>query len=110
MDVDRAGRHLATGSHDRTIRIWDLKTKALIRTIENLEDSVYVLSFHPEGVLLAAGGKDRRVVVWNVESGTRLCGSERLDKYVWDLAWHPDGERLASACGDGVLRLHALKR
>src|SRR5687768_5809260 len=33
MDVDQAERFLVTGSYDKTVRIWELKTGRLMRTL-----------------------------------------------------------------------------
>ena len=56
---------LFTGSKDRTVREWDLKTGAVIRVLEGAHESS-VLSICVHRGLLASASSDRRVVVWDL--------------------------------------------
>jgi WD40 repeat protein len=59
--VDAAGRFAATGSWDKTVRVWDLRSGHLVRTIRlpagnGNEGQVYALAMTPDGKTIAAGG------------------------------------------------------
>ena len=45
---------LVTGSHDQTVKLWDLATSTCFSTMSG-EKAVYGLAFSPDGQLIAAG-------------------------------------------------------
>ena len=59
------GQTLASGSKDKTIKIWNLKTGKLKETISEVSDEVYSLSFTPDGKTLVSGGnEDGSIEIW----------------------------------------------
>ena len=59
------GRLLASGSADRTLRLWDAKSGAAIGApLKGHEDRVWSVAFSPDGRLLASGSADRTVQRW----------------------------------------------
>ena len=63
------GRLLASGSADKTVRIWDLATGQEIRTLVGHTDWVTGVSFSPDGRRLASSSYDGTVKIWDL---TRL--------------------------------------
>ncbi|MBX3460716.1 MAG: protein kinase [Planctomycetes bacterium] len=79
MAVSPDGTLLASGSWDRTVRIWDLKTGECKRVIEAHQIpegshavAVTALIFAPSGKLVASGGGDRMMYIWSLETGKQL--------------------------------------
>ncbi len=66
------GRLLATGGHDRVVRLWDSQTGELVRTLRppsqdiGLEGRIYALAFAPDGRHLAVAGSLR---YWDAAEG-----------------------------------------
>ena len=53
------GRTLATGGIDRVVHLWDVRTRKLIRELEqNVGNAVWALDFTPDGSRLAMSGGD----------------------------------------------------
>ena len=50
-----AGRLLASASDDETVRLWDVQSGRLVRTLEGHTGSVESVAFAPDGRLLASG-------------------------------------------------------
>jgi WD40 repeat protein len=58
------GRHLATTSHDRTVRIWEPATGTMLRTLTGHTYPVLSVVWSPNGRHLASGGDDRTARIW----------------------------------------------
>jgi WD40 repeat protein len=55
---------LASGSHDKTIKLWHLETGELIGTLTGHFDSVNAVAFSSDGHFLASGSHDKTVKIW----------------------------------------------
>lgn len=78
--IQFSGRFLVSGSRDRTLRIWDLNTKRLVRPpLRAHNGSVLCLQFDadPDEDLLVSGSSDATVVLWRFSTGQVL---QRLRK------------------------------
>ena len=58
----QTGQLFASGSSDRTVRIWSLD--GYQTTLEDHCGSVNAVTFSPDGMLLASGSGDRTIKLW----------------------------------------------
>jgi hypothetical protein len=58
---------LASASHDRTVRVWDLLTAAEAGCLVGHEAVVGPLAFSADGKRLVSGGWDTTILVWDVQ-------------------------------------------
>ncbi|KAF2675105.1 WD40 repeat-like protein [Microthyrium microscopicum] len=78
--IQYVGKHLVSGSRDRTIRIWDLDTQRLILPpLRGHEASVLCLQFdmRPSEDVIISGGSDCHIIVWQFSTGKMLKKIER---------------------------------
>ena len=99
------GKMLASGSHDRFVKLWDTATGQLLRTLPRFDSPIQSIAFSPDGRLLATGKGDptsQPVQVWDLATlqATALPDDE-LGRVGRGVAFSPDGKILA-ACGDGL--------
>lgn len=103
--IDASGRMLAAARADRSIGLWDLKTRALQGELRKHQDVVNALAFSPEGRMLASGSDDRTAVLWELASGKAKRTLKGHELSVTSLAFSPDGLTLASGSGNASVVL-----
>ena len=64
------GKYIASGSHDCTIRLWNVETgEAAFKPFEGHKDKVFSVVFSPNGEYIASGSKDHTIRLWNIKTG-----------------------------------------
>ena len=105
VTVSPDGKLLATCSYDRLIKLWDIKSGALLRELKEHSDAVFDVKFHPRGRLLASCAADRTVKVWDITTGHRLYSLGESTDWLYSIAWSPDGKHLAAGGVDKCIRI-----
>jgi len=114
IGVDRSCRLLATGSDDKTVRLWSLPEGAMLSTVRlpiglGNGGKIYAVAVSPDGRLVAAGGSDARwpsqkshgVHLFDPDSGALKAWVGAFEEVINDLAFSPDGQFLAAMLGGG---------
>ncbi len=113
--VDAAGRFLATGSNDKTVRIWSAADGKLLQTLRMPEGpgafgAIYAVAISPDGNIVAAGGYAEGPGIISIYLLDRSTGKMTkriggLPGSVDELAFSADGRYLAATCGSGGVRV-----
>lgn len=99
------GGQLATPSADRTVKIWDIKTGQLIRTLSGHTERVICVAWSPRGDTLASGSDDQTAKIWDTKSGRLIENIRYGSSSVASVAWSPDGRTLALGFNDSTVLL-----
>ena len=99
------GKTLASGSWDKTIRLWDVNTGTTKTTLEGHTDYVYCVAFSPDGQIVASGSEDYSIRLWDINTGKDLNTLWRHVGGVYSIAFSPDGKLLASGGEDKTIQL-----
>jgi WD40 repeat protein len=59
------GKRLASGSNDKTIKLWDVETQKAIATLRGHTGAVLCVAFGPKGERLVSAGDDATVRLWD---------------------------------------------
>ncbi len=115
-------RWLASGGKDNVIKIWDLATGNVLRTLYGHTSNVNALAVSPDGKLLASGSgdindkrdlgtftqggvvgrTDTTVRIWRVQTGQQLQVLRGHELPIGAVAFSGDGHALTSVSGDAV--------
>jgi WD40 repeat protein len=96
---------LASGSDDKTLKIWDTTSANLIRTLNGHTDKVFAVAWSPDGKEIASGSFDGTVKIWDAQSGQELRTLDGHTGGIRSVAWSPDNLHLATAGQDLAIKI-----
>ncbi|KAM3103583.1 toll/interleukin-1 receptor domain-containing protein [Phormidesmis sp. 146-12] len=100
------GKMIATGSEDKTVKLWDLQGRQL-QTLKGHSGGVRSVSFSPDGKTLATGSNDNTVKLWDLQ-GRELQTLKGHSGMVLSVSFSPDGKTLATGSDDNTAILWNL--
>src|SRR6185437_12412054 len=77
-------------SFDNTVRLWDMKTNAVLHTFTGHSDFVYAVAFSPKGDWYATASKDRTGRVVDAMTGKGAATFSGMDQEVLAVAVQPE--------------------
>ena len=96
---------LASGSHDNTVKIWDVKSGECLHTLTGHNHLTFSVAFSPDGKMVASGSFDKTIKLWNVETGEEIRTLQGHEGQIRVVAFSPDGTVIASASEDGTIKI-----
>ena len=100
------GQQLASGSDDKSVRLWDVRQPEAAPTIlRGHEDVVRSVAFRIDGQQLASGSDDRTVRLWDLRQPEAAPTILSHEATVNSVAFSPVGWQLASVSWDGTIRI-----
>ncbi len=99
------GQFIASGSVDKTIRLWNAQTGQGLLTMTGHTKQVESVAWSPDGQFIASGSDDQTIRLWNAQTGQSPQTLTGHTGQIFGVAWSPDGRALASASHDQTIRL-----
>ncbi|PIG69509.1 G-protein beta WD-40 repeats containing protein, partial [Aspergillus arachidicola] len=66
------GQKIASGSKDKTIKLWDTKTGMELQTLKGHSSPVESVAFSPDGQTIVSGSDDKTIKLWDAKTGMEL--------------------------------------
>ena len=63
------GVFLASGSCDKTIKLWDVQTGGIIRNFSGHKNWVHSVSLSADSAMIASGSADNTICLWDTKTG-----------------------------------------
>jgi WD40 repeat protein len=81
------------------IRVWDIKSRSMLRTIKGHKGSVTSIAVMPNGTQIVSASSDRTIKIWDLDSGKLHRSFDGHKGGVSSVVITPSGTEIISASG-----------
>ncbi|KAF6039472.1 TBL3 [Bugula neritina] len=111
MTIEQTSTLLASGSSDKSIKIWDIDRKYWTHNLKGHTGVITAVKFHPEGVWLLSAALDLHIRVWNLQNSECLACLEGHFSAITDILIDPLHTDVVISSGrDKVLLVWDIKQ
>ena len=104
-----SGKLMATGAGDGALKIWDVSTHQLVRSIQADARDVDAVAFSEDDSRIVTGGFSEGVKLWDANSGALLLHLDTDGRRVLPVSINRDNSIIAAAFQGGITKLWAVK-
>jgi WD40 repeat protein len=107
-----SGRIAATGSQDRTVRLWSTEMGKVEPLVLQMAGQVWEARWSPAGdriVATCTTTNHAELQLWDARTGAAVSSPTRSDAMLFVAKWAPDGSRFATASQDSTARIWSGK-
>ncbi|WP_414621155.1 WD40 repeat domain-containing protein [Calothrix sp. CCY 0018] len=102
------GQILASGSDDKTIKLWNPTTGVLLRTLNGHRDRIKSIIITPDNQTVISSSFDNTIRFWNPQTGEEIRKiGEKTG--ITAMLLTPDGQTLICGSGDKTIKFRNLK-
>lgn len=111
VTISPNGQTIASGSDDRTVNLWNLKTGKRIYTFLGQAKEVHSVAISPDGQMLASGSFDQKVTSWKLDTKEFLRtffysnSPYSHSGFVFSVVFSPDGQTLVSGGDSSTIKI-----
>jgi hypothetical protein len=104
------GKLLLTGSYDNTVRVWDVATHGLLKTLRGHGGRVSTCVFAPDGQWVLSGSEDHFAKIWSIAGYEEVRVFQGLvlrghSEAILGASFSPDGRQIATASRDRTAKI-----
>ncbi|KAH3722551.1 vegetative incompatibility het-e-1 protein [Pelomyxa schiedti] len=96
---------IASGSHDRTVRLWSLQNSVCTHILKGHTDCVWCCTFSSDGKSLFSGAADNNLLLWDTKKGRLEATLSAHTDWVTSCAISHDKKIFASGSNDRRIKL-----
>lgn len=105
LAMSRDGRRLASGSHDMTVRVWDVDSGAQLAVLRGHRFMVACVAITPDGRRVFSGDIRGTVRMWDASTGERLATLRGHSHGIYNILLTDDGRHVETWSADDEQRL-----
>jgi WD40 repeat protein len=105
VEFNHDGKTLISSARDHTIKIWDVATGELKKTLTNHTLDVYCATLSRNGKMLASGSTDTKIILWDATTFEPIRTLTGHTAAIREMEFSPDDKTLASVGEDNTFRL-----
>lgn len=109
LSLSRGGKTLVVAGTDGLIRVWDVASGQMRRTLTGHTNSIYKADFSPNEKLIASSSRDMTARIWDFATGREIYKLTGFKCSVKSVAFSPDGKTLAVVGNDGMLKIWGVE-
>lgn len=111
MDYDATGTLVATGSADKTVRVWDIPRGHCTHSFREHSDVVQLVQFHPDPtrLVLFSGSDDSTLRMYDLRKSTCIACFRQHMSLPTAISFSEDGNLMTSCGRDQVLNFYSIK-
>ena len=102
------GKQFVTGSHDCTLKIWELATLQCRCTLIGHKREIVTIAVVPDGSYMVSGSY-KEIKIWDPTTGMCIRDLEGQTGLLTTIAISPDGRFAFSGSSEGVLRIWEIR-
>lgn len=99
------GKKIISCGSDKNVKIWDLMSGRLIKTLEGHTDIVYTAVVSNDSVYAVSASRDQSVRIWHIRTGREILKIPAHDGIVYSAIISPDGKFIISGGIDKLMKL-----
>ena len=80
LTFSQDGISLVSGSHDTTIKLWDVQTGGVVKTFHGHTSGICSVSISADSTVIASGSKDKTICVWDLQTDKCYCVIQQKDE------------------------------
>ena len=100
------GDLLATLSQDGSIRVWDVASQKIVRSLKQPDFDVLSIAWSPDGQHIAGCGTSGKICIWRNSDETPAEVQKFQEGFACVVSWSPDGSLLAVASSLGDIQFY----
>ena len=105
ISLSRDGKTLVTAGADGIIRIWDIASGQVKKTLTGHTNAVYKAELSPDEKFIASSSRDSTARIWNISTGREIHRLNGFKCSVKSVSFSPNGKILAVVGNDGMLKI-----
>ncbi|KJU84114.1 repeat-containing protein [Candidatus Magnetobacterium bavaricum] len=103
--ISADGMKIVSGSKDNTLRIWDIATGNLLKTLEGHSSVVSSVAISADDKKIVSGSKDNTVKIWEMATGIMIKTLQEHSDDVTSVAISADGMKIVSGSDDNTVKI-----
>lgn len=105
LSLSRDGKTLVTAGTDGVVRVWDIASGQVMRTLNGHTNAIYKAELSPDEKLIASSSRDLTARIWDASTGREIHRLTGFKCSVKSVAFSPDGRMLATVGNEGMLKV-----